>query len=92
MAVPFYVPRNQVVIPFSPHPCQHLLPFVFLTYEFFCQEDETLPSPVHAWFCAYVCVLSHVQLFVKPWTVALQAPLSMELLVGNKCIRIKIIA
>ena len=24
------------------------------------------------------CVLSHVQLFVTPWTVALQAPLSME--------------
>ena len=23
------------------------------------------------------CVLSHVQLFVTPWTVALQAPLSM---------------
>ena len=26
----------------------------------------------------YVCVLSHVQLFVTPWTVAPQAPLSME--------------
>ena len=24
-----------------------------------------------------MCVLSHVQLFVTPWTVALQAPLSM---------------
>ena len=24
------------------------------------------------------CVLSHVQLFVTPWTLALQAPLSME--------------
>ena len=24
------------------------------------------------------CVLSHVQLFVTPWTVAYQAPLSME--------------
>jgi len=28
--------------------------------------------------CAHVCVLSHVQLFVTPWTVARQAPLSME--------------
>ena len=26
------------------------------------------------------CVLSHVQLFVTPWTVACQAPLSMEFL------------
>ena len=25
----------------------------------------------------YVCVLSHVQLFATPWTVARQAPLSM---------------
>ena len=25
-----------------------------------------------------VCVLSHVQLFVTPWTVTCQAPLSME--------------
>ena len=26
----------------------------------------------------YVCALSHVQLFATPWTVAHQAPLSME--------------
>ena len=26
----------------------------------------------------YVCVLSHVQLFVTPWPVAHKAPLSME--------------
>ena len=25
-----------------------------------------------------LCVLSHVQLFVTPWTIARQAPLSME--------------
>ena len=28
--------------------------------------------------CMYVCMLSHVQLFAIPWTVAHQAPLSME--------------
>ena len=28
--------------------------------------------------CVFVCVLSHVQLFVTLWTVARQAPLSME--------------
>ena len=28
--------------------------------------------------CVCVCVLSHVQLFATPWTVTLQAPLSME--------------
>ena len=27
---------------------------------------------------AWVCVLGHVQLFATPWTVARQAPLSME--------------
>ena len=27
--------------------------------------------------CGCVCVLSHVQLFVTPWTVAHQAPLSL---------------
>ena len=29
------------------------------------------------WVCVCVCALSHVQLFVIPWTVARQAPLSM---------------
>ena len=28
--------------------------------------------------CAYVCILSHVQLFLTSWTAAHQAPLSME--------------
>ena len=28
--------------------------------------------------CVCVCVLSHVQLFTTPWTVACQAALSME--------------
>ena len=27
--------------------------------------------------CVRVCVLSRVQLFVTPWTIALEAPLSM---------------
>ena len=27
--------------------------------------------------CVYVCVLNHVQLFVTPWTVSCQVPLSM---------------
>ena len=27
--------------------------------------------------CVCVCALSHVQLFVAPWTIAHQAPLSM---------------
>ena len=29
------------------------------------------------WVCVHACVLSHVQLFVTAWTVALQAPLFM---------------
>ena len=28
--------------------------------------------------CVCVCALSHVQLFATPWTIALQAPLSMQ--------------
>ena len=28
--------------------------------------------------CVHMCVLSHVQLFATPWTVAGQAPPSME--------------
>ena len=35
---------------------------------------------VWVWVCTRVCpVLSHIWLFVTPWTVARQAPLSMEL-------------
>ena len=31
------------------------------------------------WYlCAYVCMLSYVWLFVNPWTVVCQAPLSVE--------------
>ena len=30
--------------------------------------------------CVCACLLSHVQFFATPWTVAHQAPLSMELL------------
>ena len=33
---------------------------------------------IYALICAHVCVLSHVRLFVTPWSVAQQAPLSME--------------
>ena len=34
--------------------------------------------PGDACFCVCVCMLSCVQLFATPWTVAHQAPLSME--------------
>ena len=30
------------------------------------------------WVCVLACMLSHVQLFVAPWTIACQASLSME--------------
>ena len=35
--------------------------------------------PQHCTVFDIYCVLSHVQFFVTPWTVACQAPLSMEL-------------
>ena len=28
--------------------------------------------------CVYMCALSHIQFFAIPWTVACQAPLSVE--------------
>ena len=34
-------------------------------------------SSQYLWNFLLSCVLSHVQLFVTPWTVACQAPLSM---------------
>ena len=34
--------------------------------------------PRYLKYLVCVCMLSHVQLFVSPWTVAHQAPLSME--------------
>ena len=30
------------------------------------------------YYKCFLCVLSHVRLFVTPWTIALQAPLSVE--------------
>ena len=35
-----------------------------------CRSEKDL-------LCVYVCVLNHVQLFVTPWTVSCQVPLSM---------------
>ena len=31
------------------------------------------------WVCVHACMLSHVQLFATPWTIACQASLSMEI-------------
>ena len=45
-----------------------------------CQKICCTGCQIHEMFCAGrgdVCVLSRVQLFVSPWTVARQAPLSM---------------
>ena len=35
--------------------------------------------------CAGVCVLSHIQLFATPWTVAHQAPLYIEFFRQEDC-------
>ena len=53
---------------------KQLIPFFFK--ENFCilpLGESSGIGPVYA----TVCVLSHVQLFVTPWTVTHQAPLSM---------------
>ena len=58
----------------------------------FSVKRVTLSLPLYKPGSVCVCVLSHVRLFATRWTVACQAPLSMELLEDNKCIPIKIIA
>ena len=72
--------RVQSVLSLS-HPVWIFLQRLFLSL--FPEPPETsgLISPVRAYSGAYyshACVLSHVQLFVTPWTVAHQGPPSME--------------
>ena len=53
-----------------------------------CSTHLESPQAPHYWdfvdvssrvcVCVCVCALSHVQLFATPWTIALQAPLSMQ--------------
>ena len=42
-----------------------------------CTGHSTNAGCLQTPVCVYVCVLSHVQLFVTPWAVACQVPLSM---------------
>ena len=42
-------------------------------------KNKELDVCVCVCVCVCVYVLSHVQLFVVPWTIAHQAPLSMEI-------------
>ena len=72
--------RVQSVLSLS-HPVWIFLQRLFLSL--FPEPPETsgLISPVRAYSGAYyshACVLSHVQLFVTPWTVAHQGPPSIE--------------
>ena len=41
-------------------------------------EDQILCHIFLFLVCVCVCMLSHAQLFVTPWTVAIQVSLSME--------------
>ena len=42
---------------------------------------------MHARVCVCAQSLSHVQLFVTPWTVACQAPLSTQILISGSASR-----
>ena len=44
------------------------------------ESQVTLHLLTATFVCCCVCVLSHVRLFVTPWTVACQAPLFMGFL------------
>ena len=65
------------------HVCYSLLcgpqtVLVFINYQHWCLKgklDTCHPNLICA--CVHVCMLSHVQLFVMPWSVPHQAPLSM---------------
>ena len=50
----------------------------FLLNKFFKKEDECSKNARYYKVCCGALSLSHVQLFATPWTVARQAPLSME--------------
>ena len=72
--------RVQSVLSLS-HPVWIFLQRLFLSLFPEPPESSGLISPVRAYSGAYywhACVLSHVQLFVTPWTVAHQGPPSME--------------
>ena len=54
-------------------------------WSFWSREEKTICPVLTMCFCfqgnllrLLACMLSHVRLFVTPWTVARQAPLSME--------------
>ena len=65
------------------HVCYSLLcgpqtVLVFINYQHWCLKgklDTCHPNLICA--CVHVCMLSHVQLFVMPWSVPHQVPLSM---------------
>ena len=72
---------------YPPHVCLHvgIFIYVFILFVVFCFLKSSLlyiSIYIHTDRCKiYVCVLSHfshVRLFVTLWTVACQAPLSME--------------
>ena len=48
-------------------------------FSVFCPSSTPYQYECGTWlYSSYMCMLGHVQLFAAPWTVAHQAPLSME--------------
>ena len=80
----FLMPNNtfEDLITFPPHSTlhQHLMPHFIMFCGGCCYHGNIWPLSANSSFLSfliYACMLS-VHLFVIPWTVAQQAPLSME--------------
>ena len=69
----------QVLQAFKPYDMWYYFKFSLIVTQYFRTFSGNIKSKDTLFYLhACVCVLSHVQLFVIPWTVACQVPLSIE--------------
>ena len=68
-----FCPDHPFSVPWAKLTHYHLRNGLLLTL-----AGHRIPPPLYTYLCAHAQFFSHVWLFVTPWTVACQAPLSME--------------
>ena len=68
-----FSPDHPFSVPWAKLTHYHLRNGLLLTL-----AGHRIPPPLYTYLCAHAQFFSHVWLFVTPWTVACQAPLSME--------------
>ena len=54
-----------------------LLPYRWILYQLSYEGSPLRSKPCHTWITCMLSHFSHIWLFVTPWTIAHQAPLSM---------------